>query len=273
MALNIMIIDGRKIANDIKDELKKELVLMPKIMLGIVLVGNNPVSLKYVNKKKILGEEIGVGVRVFDFPENISEDGLVLGVNKAVLESDGVIIQLPLPSQIDVQKILNLVPREKDVDCLSDSSKLEGKIFSPVVEAVKEILKVTNVDDIKNKKVTIIGKGRLVGKPVLEWLKKEGVIADIFGRDNEDLKNISIKNADILILSAGSPGIIKPEMIKDGVVLIDASTSEVSGVLMGDALESCASKCSIFTPVPGGVGPLTVVMLFRNLVGLCKYRQ
>lgn len=270
-----MIIDGNKIAGDIKAELKsviddilKNKGRSPKISLGVVLVGNNPVSLRYVDKKKTLGEEIGVNVNLFHFDEKISEDELIRGVNKAVRESDGVIIQLPLPKHLETQKILNLVPKEKDVDCLSEACISEGKVFSPVVEAIKEILDIVGVKNFENKKVVIVGRGRLVGKPVFEWLKRQDADVLSFSKDDSEKMYEAIKNADILILSAGQPDLIKPEMLKDGVILIDASTSDVSGQLKGDAEPSCAPKCSVFTPVPGGVGPMTVILLFRNLVEL-----
>lgn len=267
-----MIIDGKKIAEDIKLEIKaflKDTANRPT--LGVVWVGEYPVSLKYINKKISLGESLGIPVKVFKFDEQISEEKLKSAIITLLSEVDGAIVQLPLPKHLDTQKILDLIPKEKDVDCLSEDSA-KGEILSPVVGAVKEILDRSGLIDIKDKKVVIVGKGKLVGGPVALWMVKNGADVKSFSKDDSENMFEEIKKADILILSAGVPGLIKQEMIKDGVILIDASTSEVSGVLKGDAEEACASKCSVFTPVPGGVGPITVVMLFKNLIELWEKR-
>lgn len=260
-----MIIAGKALAAEIKQELKKKMQ-NKNLRLVVVWVGEDPASAKYVERKKKIGEEIGVEVLVHEFSEEITQEELEEAIRRLGNDENvnGVIVQLPLPSALDTQKILSLIPTDKDVDALGE----EAKVYSPVVEAVKEILKRSGVK-IDGKKVVVIGKGKLVGLPVSLWLVQErGEVAVIDENTEEEAKAKALKEADIIVSGAGVPGLIKPDLIKEGVVLIDAGTSEAGGKLVGDADPACAAKCSIFTPVPGGVGPLTVVMLFKNLLEL-----
>jgi len=138
----------------------------------------------------------------------------------------------------------------------------------PVVGAIKELSKRQHVV-FAGAKVVVVGEGRLVGKPAALWAKKQGAQVKVIHRNTERPEEI-LKTADIIISGAGDPGIIKPEMIKEGVVIFDAGTSEEGGVLKGDANPACADKATLFTPVPGGIGPITVAVLLRNLVNLWR---
>ncbi|MFA5001324.1 MAG: bifunctional 5,10-methylenetetrahydrofolate dehydrogenase/5,10-methenyltetrahydrofolate cyclohydrolase [Candidatus Paceibacterota bacterium] len=262
-----MITDGKALAEEIKNNLKKE-SRGKNLRLDVVWVGDNAVSEKYVERKKKIGEEIGIEVVVHELIADITEEDLISEIEK--LNNDervnGIIVQLPLPKQLDESKILNLVAPEKDVDALSH----EAKVLSPTVGAIKEILERNNVD-FRNKKIVVLGKGKLVGRPVAIWLTQEGgevVVIDSKTSDTDSLK--FLQTADIIVSGVGQPGLIKPASIKMGVILIDAGTSESEGQLKGDADPACAEKCSLFTSVPGGVGPLTVVMLFKNLLSLSE---
>jgi len=269
-----MIIDGKKIAEEIKNSLKKEIAILGKEMrLDVIQVGENEVSEKFINIKKKIGEEIGVKVLVHRFSDVVSEEDLLQTIREISLreETSGVIIQLPLPKNFNTQKVLDSVPVEKDVDFLSSQAKekfksVKSKILPPVVGAVRDILENKKIS-LENKKIIVIGKGKLVGEPVSNWLKNLNAEVEAVDAETKNIFEI-IKNADIIISGAGAPGLIKPEMIKNGVVIIDASTSELHGKLAGDADPLCAEKCSVFTPVPGGVGPITVVELFKNLMVL-----
>lgn len=260
-----MIINGKEIAEKIKTDLKKK-AWGKGLSLAVVWVGDNPVSEKYIARKRKVGEEIGVEVKVYEYAEEISQEELEEEVKKLADRRDinGIIVQLPLPQHLDTEKILGLIPAEKDVDTLTSESRVD----SPVVGAVKEILQSNNVK-LENKRITVIGYGKLVGKPIAMWLATEGINLSIHivSNEQERLETI-LPDSDIIISGAGSPGLIKPSMIKEGVVIIDAGTSESGGKLTGDADPACAEKCALFTPVPGGVGPLTVVMLFKNLLTL-----
>ncbi|MFA6476622.1 MAG: bifunctional 5,10-methylenetetrahydrofolate dehydrogenase/5,10-methenyltetrahydrofolate cyclohydrolase [Candidatus Paceibacterota bacterium] len=258
-----MIVDGKKLAEEIKQELKVK-ARGKDLRLAVVWVGEDPVSERYVESKKKFGLDIGIEVVVYEYPSTILEEDLAEEV--ARLNNDdnlgGVIIQLPLPKEIDEQKILNLISPDKDVDALGD----EPRVLAPTIGAIKEILERNNIG-LSGKRAVVLGKGKLVGRPAAIWLTQEG--ADVAVIDSKTLDPASIlKQADIIVSGVGRAGLITPGSIKDGVVLVDAGTSESSGQLKGDADPACADKCSLFTPVPGGVGPLTVVMLFKNLIEL-----
>ncbi len=262
-----MIVYGKKIAEEIKKTLQLALLAQgKKLHLDVILVGDNVVSEKYVECKKKIGEEIGVEVIVHELLGDITQADLETEIER--LNNDervtGIIVQLPLPEQIDEQEILNFVSPDKDVDALGN----EAKILSPTVGAIKEILERNNVE-VSGKKVAVLGKGKLVGKPVAIWLTQEGANVSVIDSKTIDSDNI-LKTADIVVSGVGKSCLITPDKIKDSIVLIDAATSEQNGCLNGDADPACADKCSLFTPVPGGVGPLTVVMLFKNLLELNK---
>ena len=184
-----------------------------------------------------------------------------------------IIVQLPLPPHIDTERVLNVVPPERDPDVLSEKSialfeKDTSAILPPVLGAIKEILLRSGVF-VGNKKVVIVGRGKLVGAPAAVWFKRHGSNVALLGRDTADLKPHTAE-ADIIVLGVGSPGLLRPDMIKPEAVILDAGTSEEGGKLLGDADSACAEKAGVFTPVPGGIGPITVAILFQNLLTLSK---
>jgi methylenetetrahydrofolate dehydrogenase (NADP+) / methenyltetrahydrofolate cyclohydrolase len=260
-----MIVDGKKIAEDIKAELRiavRQLIKTP--VLAVVWVGDLTVSSKYIEKKRRFAEEAGMKLRLFEYQDEIEQSELQAEIDRLVNDPEitGIIVQLPLPARLNTEEILNSIPPEKDVDALGDSPK----VLSPVVGAIREILNRHQVE-LKNKKVAVIGQGKLVGRPVALALASEGVDVKVITKETPDLK-AALKSVDVIITGAGEPSLIKPELIKEGAVIIDAGTSEASGKLRGDADPACANRCSLFTPVPGGVGPITVAMLFKNLLTL-----
>lgn len=258
-----MIIDGRKIASEIKDRL---LDLNIKPRLAVILVGNDPASVVFVKIKQKFGASLGAEVVVYEYESNVGQ-GELEQIIKRLADDDkttGIIVQLPLPEHLETDKLLNLIPGHKDVDALG----AEAKVLSPVVGAVKEILTRGQVM-LAGKKAVVVGKGKLVGKPVAVWLAQEGAQVEVADSQTSNLAEL-LKSADIVVAGAGQPHFIKPTMIKEGVILIDAATSESSGRLAGDADPACAEKCAIFTPVPGGVGPITVAKLFENLFFLSR---
>lgn len=262
-----MIIDGKLLSQNIEATLKRKVDQLPRsVTLAVVIVGDDPVSVKYINRKKAIGERLGINVQLFEYEESISEVELVDVVNGLVARSDidGILVQLPLPLHINRETILNLIPAAKDPDALSENTR----VLSPVVRAIEEVFKFGEVN-LVDKKIIVVGKGKLVGRPVAVWLASEGYDVTVIDSAVEDIASIT-SHADVLILGVGSPGLIKPEMIKEGVVIIDAATSEASGKLAGDADPECSEKASLFTPVPGGIGPLTLVMLFANLLDLVE---
>ena len=261
-----MLIDGKKIAEEIKESLKKEIEISgKKLKLAIVQVGENDVSKKFIERKIKFAGEIGVGTEIYNLPDNISADELCKKLEKICdEENSGVILQLPLPASpaggpahIDTQRALDSVVLEKDVDVLSSRS-FGGKILTPVVGAIREIL---GGRDLRGKNVVVVGAGILVGKPATVWAMDQGAAVSVVNEFTPDISEFT-KRADIIISGAGRPGLIKPEMVKEGVVIIDVA---------GDVEPAVAKKALIFTPKIGGVGPITVAMLFKNLVELNKY--
>jgi methylenetetrahydrofolate dehydrogenase (NADP+)/methenyltetrahydrofolate cyclohydrolase len=172
---------------------------------------------------------------------------------------------------MDVQTILNSVPLEKDIDILSDDAKKAYnnknlKSIPPVAAAMWELLKSTNVD-LEGKEILIVGNGKLVGEPVSMLLSHENISYTIIDKDTDPFeRSRKLSTADIIISGVGVPHMIKPDMVKDGVILIDAGTSEQADELVGDIDPTCADKASYMTPVPGGVGPVAVVCLYKNLL-------
>ncbi|MEW5907583.1 MAG: bifunctional 5,10-methylenetetrahydrofolate dehydrogenase/5,10-methenyltetrahydrofolate cyclohydrolase [Patescibacteria group bacterium] len=257
-----MIIDGKKIAEEIKDSLKKEIdASKKKLKLAIVQVGENEVSKKFIEQKQKFAEEIGVKTKIYNLPVDISTNKLrkkMAGINKL---NDGVIIQLPLPEQVNTQYILNSIPAQKDVDVLSEN---RSKCLTPVVGAIKEIFERNKID-VRGKDIVVIGRGILVGRPAAIWLISQSATVSVLTSQTKN-PEFYTRNADIIISGVGKPNLITPDMVKDGVIILDAGTP-------GDVDPAVAGKASIFTPVPGGIGPLTVAMIFKNLLELQKHQK
>jgi methylenetetrahydrofolate dehydrogenase (NADP+)/methenyltetrahydrofolate cyclohydrolase len=201
-----------------------------------------------------------------DLPEDATTENAIDAIRALAKETDGVIVQLPLCSGIDVNAALSAIADDKDVDAMSTATG-EHLVEAPVARAVVEILSRAGID-AAGKHAIVVGAGRLVGAPSAAILKKAGAKVSIVTLEQGSLEEL--KDADIVICGAGNPGFIKPEHLKDGVALIDAGTSEVGGKVVGDADPACAAKCAVFTPVPGGVGPIAVAMIFKNLFDLME---
>jgi len=261
-----MIIDGKSIAQDIYDELTDEIRttgITPR--LGIITCAPNFETQKYLALKKRKAEEVGVHIEVVEFPEMSTTEELIAAVGQLGARTHGVLVQLPLPAHIDTAAVVASVPISHDVDALNPDTT---ETLSPVVGAITEILKVHEVP-IFECHVTIIGNGKLVGLPAARWFTEHGAAVSVITKDTEDIAYYT-KAADIIVCGAGSPGVLKPDMIKEGVVILDAGTTEDSGELRGDADPLCAEKATLFTPVPGGIGPITVAVLLRNVLTLAK---
>ncbi len=268
----MIIVDGKHIAEVITASLVRDIALLKAApTLAVVQVGNNEVSSKYVSSKIKYAEGVGAQVVLHAFPETITAADLEKEVTGLVGRADihAVLVQLPLPSSIDAQKIVSLIPPLKDVDALSGASM--PLVLPPAVGAIKEILEFHHVQ-VAGKRVVVVGKGKLVGEPAAAWARKEDAEVIAIDKSVEDI-SVYTKEAEILILGAGSPALVTASMLTKGVVLVDAGTSEMNGELRGDADPSCADVCCLFTPVPGGVGPVTVAVLFKNLLMLSRLQQ
>jgi len=272
-----MIIDGKKLAQEIIEELKKEREkITKKIRLAVILVGNNPASLSYIKQKEKVAKEIGIDTRIYQYVDLIKTKELRKKVGEIcrVTYNRGVIVQLPLPSSINAQVVLNGILPEKDPDILCEKNlgtfyTERLKILPPVLASIKFLLEKYKID-IEGKNVLIIGRGRLVGKPASLWFINQRATVITANSKTKDLKEL-IGKSDIIISSAGKHGLITGDLIKKGVVIFDAAVVSEDGKLKGDCdFDSVKDKAKIITPVPGGIGPLCVAFLFKNLLELVK---
>lgn len=267
------IVDGRKIRDEILERLKGRVLSLSFVPVFCdILVGSNPASLQYVRMKEKVAEGLGIKTHPAVFPENISTDDLIFEIQKIskVSNMSGLIVQLPLPAHIDTKRVLDSVPSEIDVD--ATSSEVSNKFYDnnpvfifPTASAIIEILDSINLD-FDGKNVVVVGQGVLVGKPVTHVLKNKNVTVSVIDNSTKEIESI-LKIADVVISATGKAGLIKGEMLKEGVVLVDAGTSELDGGISGDVDRSSVENiASVLSPVPGGVGPVTVAMLMQNVV-------
>ena len=269
------LLDGKKISEEILNELKKEIKNHRlKLQLAVVLVGQDPSSKIFINEKKKACEKIGADFKFYQYAENASQHIIREAIKKIVndTKNSGAVIQLPLPAspasgpeKFDTGELLNLIPEEKDVGVLSEASFKkfsEGKslILPPTVGAVAALLKRYGIK-IKNKNIVIVGRGRLVGKPLAAWPKLQKAKFFVVDKNTENISSYA-KKADILIAGTGQNKIIKGNMVKEGAVVIDFSRDV--------DFKSVSKKAGYITPVPGGIGPVTVACLLENLVKLNK---
>lgn len=259
-----MIIDGKTIAQEILESLKNKIKENNlKSTLGIILVGSNPESLAYINRKKKAGSEIGVQVNLSQLPENSQSaevETVVAKLNKDS-KTQGIIIQLPLPKHLNSARLVRLISRDKDVDGLVPGSTF----IDATAQAVMELLKSTGVK-IEGAHAVVVGRSDLVGKPTALLLLKENATVTICHSKTKNLADITAQ-ADILVAAIGKPKFITANMVKKGAVVIDVGINKVGDKLVGDVdFDSVSKVASSITPVPGGVGPMTVAMLMSNLV-------
>jgi len=232
------------------------------LSLHIIVVGENPVIESFVKYKGLFAGAIGVEFVEHRFNTDVTEVKLLSSLRTVSEVASGIVVQLPLPSHINTQQVLDSVPGELDIDGLSKNTKY----LTPVAGAVKEILEREDVN-VACKSVLVIGKGRLVGKPVAVLLEELGanvITVDKSIQHSELTKQA--QQADIIVSGAGVPNLVTKDMVKDGVILLDAGTSTQSGNMVGDIELECGDKASMFAKTPGGIGPMTVAILFKNLV-------
>jgi len=271
----MIILNGKKLAGEILAKVKKGIKSRRlRLGLAVILVGDNPISKIYIRQKEKACQKVRIIFRLFKFPAKIKIEKLKRDIEEIVRDPDnsGIIIQLPLPNNFNTQEILNLIPPEKDIDVLSETSlgKFSQKtlpILPPVVSGIANLLKKHKIK-IQGKNILIIGIGRLVGYPLAIWFLQENATVSVINKYSKDILSFT-KKADILISGVGKPNLIEGNMVKKGVVVIDAGTSVENGKLRGDIdFKSVSKKASYITPVPGGVGPMTVACLIENLLKL-----
>ncbi|OGG44648.1 hypothetical protein A2673_01425 [Candidatus Kaiserbacteria bacterium RIFCSPHIGHO2_01_FULL_50_13] len=265
-----MIVDGKTIAEEIYAELGSR-ISRAHLTLGLISAGESAVTRSFVNLKKRVAQRLGVTMRHEELSSSASTGDVIDAIAALSPSVNGLIVQLPLPKTVHAETVFLAMPSERDVDALNYTApEKDPLVLPPVVAAILEILKRTRVE-VSGKRTVVLGEGRLVGAPAATVLKERGANVSVVTRSKGNTRDLL--RADIIVSGVGSPHLIKPEMIKDGVVLIDAGTSESGGSVVGDADPACAKKASVFTPVPGGVGPIAVAMIFKNLLALAEHGQ
>ena len=270
------LIDGRKVADEVLTELSERVETLVERgitpTLGILLIGNDPRSAVYVRSKQRAAEKLGIKV-ILEAPEQVTKLEVLKQIQNWNKNATihGMIIQLPLPAELaeDELNFIEAVEPTKDVDGLHPLNLgrlLRGK---PLIEPATPRGIVALLDEyeveLKGATVTLIGFGKLVGRALSALLIDRGSTLTIATKLTKNLTKIT-ERADIIISAAGSPYLVKPDMIKDGVVLIDVGLSELDERIVGDISPEAREKAKLVTPVPGGVGPMTVAMLLKNVV-------
>ena len=271
------ILDGKAVSQRIKDELKLEVENLKKegktVGLAVIIVGDNPASRIYVNNKKKACEQLGIHSEEFALPAETTEEELKALVEKLNNDSsiDGILVQLPLPKHINEEAVINTISAKKDVDAFHPSNV--GKImignydFLPCTPAgVMELIAESGIS-VEGKNCVVVGRSNIVGKPqAMLLLQKNGTVTICHSR-TKDLAAVT-READILVAAVGVPELIKGDMIKEGAVVIDVGMNRLPDKkLVGDVdFAECEKKAAAITPVPGGVGPMTIAMLMKNTV-------
>ena len=270
------IIDGKKISTQIKDELRdyvKENGLGERMCLAVVQVGEDPASKVYVNNKKKACDYIGIGSKSSELPADTKQEELLSLIDE--LNEDekvtGILVQLPLPKQIEEDTVIRRISPKKDVDGFHPMnvgalSIGEKGFVSCTPAGIIELLKRSGVE-IAGKECVVIGRSNIVGKPMAMLMLRENATVTVCHSRTKNLKEVC-KRADILIVAIGKPKLIDSSYIKEGAVVIDVGIHRMEdGKLCGDVdYEDAAPHCSAITPVPGGVGPMTIAMLMSNCV-------
>ncbi len=278
-----MILDGKKISTQIKDEVSLEVRSLNDkgitVCLAVVIVGNDSASKIYVKNKKKACETTGILSVSHELPESTTQEELLALIDQ--LNNDksinGILVQQPLPKHINETEINNSILPEKDVDCFHPFntglvSMGNPRLLPCTPAGVIELIKRYNID-IQGKICVVVGRSNIVGKPMALLLLSENGTVTVCHSKTKGLSDIC-KNADILVVAMRQPGFITKDMVKPGAVVIDVGIHrDENGKVMGDVANECAEVAGFITPVPGGVGPMTIAMLMKNCVTACKLQN
>lgn len=275
------LIDGKKIAAEIRGELKEQAAQFAaqygrRVGLAVVLIGEDPASQVYVRNKIKACEEVGICSFAQYLPADVSQreaEELVLSL-AADQKVDGILVQLPLPAHLDAERILACIPATKDVDGFSAENigrlarNEEGTVACTPL-GVMELLRRCGVE-LRGKRAVVIGRSNIVGRPMALLLLNADATVTVCHSRTSDLPKICAE-ADILVAAIGRPRFVTADMVKDGAAVIDVGINRVDGKLVGDVdFENVAPKTSYITPVPGGVGPMTIAMLLKNAISCAE---
>lgn len=263
------ILDGKKLRDEIFLKLKDKVKDL-KLSLAVIQVGDDEASNVYINQKKKMCENLNIQFKHYRLQESILDDEVIHLIEKLNKDdTTAILMQLPIPNHLNKQKIIDSIDYRKDVDGLTSinaGNLLLGKkgLIPCTPKGIITLLKYNNID-LKGKRVTIIGRSNLVGKPLALLMLRENATVSICHSKTKNIKDITL-NSDIIISATGKNGLVKEDMIKDNAVVVDVGISKIDGKLFGDVdFEQVSRKCSYITPVPGGVGPMTIASLAENI--------
>src|SRR3989344_837651 len=283
MFMPAKIIEGKKVAEKIYKKLNDDIFDLNEQLiepgLAIIQIGNDPASEVYVEKKIEKAKELGLFAKRVPMTSSVSFEQVAEQIKK--LNGDdtihGMIVQMPLPKQLDPVKVMELINPEKDVDGFSSVN--QGRLFAgkpyfvpATPKGIIELIKSTGTK-IEGKNCVIVGRSNIVGKPIAMLLLNENATVTICHSKTKNLAGVTSK-ADILVSAVGTPGLIRENMVKKGAVVIDVGTTKIAGKLIGDVdFEKVKKKAAWITPVPGGVGPVTIASLMQNTVDAAKRKH
>lgn len=274
----MVLLDGKKISEEILGDLGKRIVLLPQALrLAIVFVGNDAATENFIVQKKKVGERTGVDVVVHRFKEGITKEELVDKVRFLAEKYDGIIVQLPIPGIDNEQDVLDAIPISKDVDVLSVEAvgnfrHMRGGVWPPIAATVKTLLDYYHID-YTDKHIVLVGGGKLIGSALNTWFKRKDVdVGHTIITKHTLYPERFIREGDIVIAGVpGRPKFITADMIREGAIVIDAGIVKVDGKIAGNVdFDSVSKKASYITPVPGGIGPVMVAMVYQNLYTLSQ---
>lgn len=279
------IIDGKALSQKIKDEVKEEVLQIVKDKeitpgLAVILVGNDAASATYVASKAKACKDAGIYSVVHEMPETITQEELLetIAMMNKNPKLDGILVQLPLPKHIDTTTVLEAIDPLKDVDGFHpyNVGRMVSNLDSFLPATPFGVMRMfeENSIELSGKNVVVIGSSDIVGKPMASLLINKKATVTVCNSRTKDLKAHTLQ-ADIVIIAVGVPYLLKEDMVKDGAIVIDVGINRLdSGKLVGDAdFENLKAKCSFITPVPGGVGPMTIAMLLKNTIKAAKLRE
>lgn len=276
-----MIISGKELSDELRSEIVERVKVIKNIYdvvphLAVIIVGDDPASQSYVKGKSKACDEVGITNTTIQLPSDVSQQDLIKTIDELNRNSkiDGILVQLPLPNHIDEASVMNYINPLKDVDGFHpvnvDGLYTGKKCIKPCTPTgIIKLLKKAKVE-IEGKNVVVLGRSNIVGLPVAKMLLDENATVTVCHSRTKNLKEIT-SQADILIVAIGKPKFVTADMVKDGAVVIDVGVNRVDGKLVGDVdFDNVEYKTSVITPVPGGVGPMTITCLLENTIECFK---
>lgn len=276
-----MIISGKELSDELRSEIVERVKVIKNIYdvaphLAVIIVGDDPASQSYVKGKSKACDEVGITNTTIQLPSDVSQQDLIQTIDELNRNSkiDGILVQLPLPNHIDEASVMNYINPLKDVDGFHpvnvDGLYTGKKCIKPCTPTgIIKLLKKAKVE-IEGKNVVVLGRSNIVGLPVAKMLLDENATVTVCHSKTKNLKEITLQ-ADILIVAIGKPKFVTADMVKDGAVVIDVGVNRVDGKLVGDVdFDNVEHKTSVITPVPGGVGPMTITCLLENTIECFK---